>query len=77
MVHPKFQSIMVSSFGITALESRESMEIDFYSDYTKNTYISSHKFVWISLQSWDLAYSVHLGLADQPRYSINPAVTCT
>ena len=27
---------MVSSFGITALESRKSKEIDLYSDYTKN-----------------------------------------
>ena len=27
---------MVSSFGITAQESRKSKEIDLYSDYTKN-----------------------------------------
>ena len=27
---------MVSSFGITALDSRESKEIDLYSDYIKN-----------------------------------------
>ena len=27
---------MVSSFGITALDSMESKEIDLYSDYTKN-----------------------------------------
>ena len=33
---PKFQSIMASSFGITALDSRESKEIDLYSDYAKN-----------------------------------------
>ena len=33
---PKFQSSMVSGFGITALESRKSKETDLYSDYTKN-----------------------------------------
>ena len=71
---------MVSSFGITALESRKSKEIDLYSDYTKSKLqaltLAAINFVWISLQSWDLAYSVHHGLADRPRYSFNPAVTC-
>ena len=64
---PKFQSIMVSSFGITTLDSRKSKEINLYSDYAKNklqtltfTAITS---VWISPQSWDLAYNVHHGLA--------------
>ena len=33
---PKCQSIIVSSFGITALDSRKSKEIDLYSNYTKN-----------------------------------------
>ena len=33
---PKFQLIMVSSFGITALDSRKSKEINLYSDYTEN-----------------------------------------
>ena len=62
---------MVSSFGITALESRQSKEIDLYSarDYTKNKLqalaLAAIISVWISLQSWDLAYSVHYGLADQ------------
>ena len=33
--------------------------------------------VWISLQSWEFgSYNVHQGLADQPRYSFSPAVTC-
>ena len=77
---PKFQSIMVSSFGITVLDSRESREIDLYSDYTKNklqvltfTAITS---VWSSLQSCDLAYNVHHGLADRPRFSFSSVVTC-
>ena len=76
---PKFQSIMVSSFGITSLDSRKSKEIDLYSNYTKNilqmltfTVITS---VWISLQVWDLAYNVHHGLADRPRFSFCLAVT--
>ena len=71
--------IMVSSFGITALDSRETKEIDLYSDYTKNKLqaltFAAITSVWISLQNWDLAYNVHHGLADQPRYSFNPAVT--
>ena len=64
---------MVSSFGITVLESRKNKEIDLYSDYTKNKLqeltLPAITSVWISLQSWDLAYSVLNGLADQPRYS--------
>ena len=71
---------MVSSFGITTLESRESKEIELYSDYTKNKLqaltLVVITVIWSSLQSWDLAYSVQYGLADQPRYSFNPAVTC-
>ena len=50
---------MVSSFGITVLDSRESKEIDLYSDYTKNKLRASTfaaiTSVWISLQSSDLA----------------------
>ena len=71
---------MVSRFGITALESRKSKEIDLYSDYTKNKLqaltLAAITSVQISLQSWDSAYSAHHGLADQPRYSFSPAVTC-
>ena len=70
---------MVSSFGITVLESRKSKEINLYSDYTNKLQVLSLAAitsVWISLQSWDLAYSVHHGLADQPMYSFSPAVTC-
>ena len=77
---PKFQPSVVCSFEISALESRKNKEINLYSDYTKNilqalafVIISS---VWISLQSWNLAYNVHHGLADQPRYSFSLAVTC-
>ena len=54
--------------------------MDLYSDYTKNKLqelafaaITSN---WISLQSWNLAYNIHHGLADQPRYSFILAVTC-
>ena len=60
---PKFQLIMVSSFGITVLDNRKSKEIDLYSDYTKNilqaltfTTISS---VWIKI-------SIELGLQCSP-----------
>ena len=71
---------MVSSFGITVLESRKNKKIDLYSDYTKNKLqaltLAAITSVWISLQSWDLAYSVHHELVDQPMYSFNPAVTC-
>ena len=71
---------MVSSFGITVLESRKSKEIDLYSDYAKSKLqvliLAAITSIWISLQSWNLAYSVHHGLADQPRYSFSPAVTC-
>ena len=78
---PKFQLIMVSSFGITALESKKSKESDLYSDYTKSKLqvliLAAITSTWISLQSWELAYSVHDGLADQPRYSFSPVVTCT
>ena len=77
---PTFQPSVVSSFGITILQSRKNKEIDLYSDYTKNklqalafTAITS---VWISLKSWNLAYNVHYELADQPRYSFSPTVTC-
>ena len=52
---------MVSSFGITAIESRKSKEINLYSDYTK---IKLQAFtvvaitsIRISLQHWDLAYT--------------------
>ena len=52
---PKLWSIMVSSFGITALESRENKEIKLYSDYTKNILqvltFAAITSVWISLQS--------------------------
>ena len=71
---------MVSGFGITALDSRKNKETNFYNDYTKNklqvltfTAITS---VWISLQSWNLAYNVHHGLADQPRLSFSSAAPC-
>ena len=71
---------MVSSFGITVLDSRESKEINLYSDYTKNKLqvltFAAITSSWISLQSWDLAYNVHHGLADRPRYSFSPAVNC-
>ena len=65
---PKFQTSVVSNFGITALESRKNKEINLYSDYTKNK-LQALAFVaitsvWISLQSWNLAYNVHHGLAD-------------
>ena len=65
---PKFQSYIVSSFGITVLDSirRKSKEINLYSDYTK---LQAFTFaaitsIWISLQSWDLAYHVHHRLAE-------------
>ena len=51
-----FAKILASKwFGISALESRESKEIDLYSDYTKNklqvlTFVAITS-VWISLQS--------------------------
>ena len=70
---------MVSSFGITMLESRKRKEIDLYSDYTKNKLqvltLAAITSVWISLQSWNLTYSVHHGLADETRYSFSPSVT--
>ena len=77
---PKFQTSVVSSFGITALESRKNKEINLYSDYTKNK-LQALAFVaitsvWISLQSWNLAYNVHHGLADQLRYSFSLVFTC-
>ena len=66
---------MVSSFGITVLDSRKSKMIDLYSNYTKNklqaltfTAITS---IWISLQGLDLAYNVRHGLADRPRYELD------
>ena len=77
---PKFQPFVVSSFGITSLESRKNKEIDLYSDYTKNKLqalaFAAMTSIWISLQSWNLAYNVHHGLADQPRYGFCLAVTC-
>ena len=39
---PKFESIMVSSFGIAALDHRKSKEIGLYSDYTKINYRHLH-----------------------------------
>ena len=67
---------MVSSFGITALHIRKNKEIDLYSDYTKNKLqtltFAAITSAWISLQGWNLAYNVHHGLADQPRYSFSP-----
>ena len=60
----------MNSFGITVLESRKNKEIDLYSDYTKNKLqvlaFAAITSVWISLQSWNLAYNVHHGLAHQP-----------
>ena len=62
------------------LESRKSKEIDLYNDYSKNKLqsltLAAITSVWISLQSWDLVYSVQHGLADQPRYSFSPVITC-
>ena len=77
---PKFQPSVVSSFGITALESRKNKEINLYSDYTKNK-LQALAFVaitsvWISLKSWNLACNVHHGLADQLRYSFSLVFTC-
>ena len=67
----KFQSSVVSSFGIVALDRRKSKIIDLYSNYTENklqelvfTVITS---VWISLQCCNLAYNVHHGLVHQIR----------
>ena len=77
---PKFQPSVVCSFEITALESRKNKEIDLYSDYTKNKLqvltLAAITSVWISLQSWKLAYYVHNGLTDQPRCSFSLAGTC-
>ena len=77
---PKFQPSVVSSFGITALESRKNKEINLYRDYTKNKLqalaFAAITSVWFSLHSRNLAYNVHHGLADQPRYSFSLAVTC-
>ena len=71
---------MVSGFGITALESRKGKEIDLYSDYIKNKLqaltLATITSFWISLQSLELAYSVHHGLAGLSRYSFSPAITC-
>ena len=71
---------MVSNFRITVLDSRKNKEMDLYSNYTKNklnvltfTAITS---IWISIQSWDLAYNVHHGLADRPSANCRSAVTC-
>ena len=77
---PKFQLIMVSSFGTIVLDSKESKEIDLYSYYTKNklqvlTFVAIIS-IWIILQNWDMAYNAHHGLADRPGYSFSPAVTC-
>ena len=68
---------MASSFGVTALDSRKSKEIDLYSDYNKNK-LQALTFTAITsrLQSRDLAYNVHHGLAGQPKFSFRPAVTC-
>ena len=77
----KFHISVVCSFEITAIESRKNKEIDLYSDYTKNKLqalaFAAITSIWISLQSWNLAYNVHHGFADQPRYSCSLAVTCT
>ena len=66
---PKFQTSVVSRFGITALESRKNKEINLYSDYTKNKpqalAFAAITSIWISVQSWNLAYNFHHGLADQ------------
>ena len=76
-----FQPSVMCSFEITVLESRRNKEIDLYSNYTKNKLqvlaFAAITSVWISLQSWNLAYNVHHGLADQPRYSFSLAVTGT
>ena len=62
------------------LESSKSKEIDLYSDYTENKLqvltLAAITSVRISIQIWDLAYSVYHGLANQPRYSFSPEVTC-
>ena len=75
----QFQPSVVCSFKITMLESRKNKEINLYSDYTKNILqplaFAAITSVWISLQSWNLAYNVHHGLADQPMYSFSLAVT--
>ena len=72
---------MVCSFEITALEIRKNKEIDLYSNCTKNKLqalaFAAITSVWISLQSWNLAYNVHHELADQPMYSFILVVTCT
>ena len=72
---------MVSSFGITVLESRENKEINLDSDYTKKyttvLTFTSITSVWISyrVEIW-LTINVHHGLADRPRHSFSPVVTC-
>ena len=70
---------MVSGFGIITLDSRKSKIIDLYSDYTENKLqvltFAAITSVWISLQRWDLAYNVHHGSANQPRYSVSPVIT--
>jgi len=62
------------------LERRKNKEIDLYSDYTKNKLqalaFAAITSVWIGVQSCNLAYNIHHELADQPRYSISPVVTC-
>ena len=56
---------MVSSFGIAALDSRMSKGIDLYSEKKLHALtFAAITYIWISLQSWDLAYNVHHGLAD-------------
>ena len=53
--------------------------MDFYSDYTKNKLqaltFAAITSIWITLQTWNLAYSVHHELTDRPRFSFHPTVT--
>ena len=58
---------MVSTFGITVLDSRKNKEINLYAkNKLQALTFAAITSVWISLQSWDLAYNFHHGLADQP-----------
>ena len=72
-------SVVSSSLGITALDSRKSKILDLYSDHTENKLqaltFATITFVCSSLQCFNLAKNVHHGVVNQLRYSVSPVVT--
>ena len=71
----------MNNFGIMVLDSRKSEIINLYSNCTENKLqaliFAAITSVWICPQHCNLAYNVHHGLVNQPRYSVSPVVTCT